>query len=233
MRALSHDMSANLMLLESSLREVRATCSTENPLGELREGLAHAEACLRESKRFLDDLVALGQTGVVQMEPARVELAAVIADVLYEQRPLLAARAIRVVVAPDLPVVWCNPNRVKQVITNLIRNAARHGCSKDDPLIHIETIPCPLRFAGKHGGQAWLRIFDNGRGIPAADQESIFLPGRRLASAAPEGSGMGLAIVRRVVEHFGGRVIVEPGLNTGTAFLLSFPVATAEQASRG
>jgi len=230
-RALSHDMSANLMLLESSLREVRATCSTENPLGELREGLAHAEACLRESKRFLDDLVALGQTGVVQMEPARVELSAVIADVLYEQRPLLAARAIRVEVAPDLPAVWCNPNRVKQVLTNLVRNAARHGCSKDDPLIRIETIPCPARFAGKHGGQAWLRIFDNGRGIPAADQESIFLPGRRLASAAPEGSGMGLAIVRRVVEHFGGRVIVEPGLNMGTAFLLSFPAVTAEQAS--
>jgi signal transduction histidine kinase len=228
-RALSHDMTANLMLLESSLREVQATCTDESPLRGLTQGLAHVEACLQESKRFLDDLVALGQTGVVQMEPSRVELRDVVAEVLFEQRPLLEARAIRVTVAPDLPAVWCNPNRVKQAVTNLIRNAARHGCDPVEPEILVETIPCPVRLAAKHGDQVWLRIFDNGRGIPASDQESIFLPGRRLATAAPEGSGMGLAIVRRVVEHFGGRVIVEPGLTKGTAFLASFPTLAASK----
>lgn len=222
-RALSHDMTANLMLLESSLRAVRANCGEESPQRGLTQELAHVEACLQESKRFLDDLVALGQTGVVQMEPARVELREVVAEVLFEQQPLLAARSIRVTVAPDLPAVWCNPNRVKQVLTNLVRNAARHGCDATHPEIRVETITCPGRWAAKHGKQVWLRIFDNGRGIPAADQESIFLPGRRLVGAAPEGSGMGLAIVRRVVEHFGGRVLVEPGLNLGTALLVSFP----------
>lgn len=226
--ALSHDMTANLMLLESSLREVRSTCGNENPIGRLTQGLAHAEACLRESKRFLDDLVALGQTGKVQMEPSRVELNGVVAEVLFEQRPLLDERGIQVIVSPDLPAVWCNPNRVKQVLTNLVRNAALHGCAAEAPRIRIESVSCPARFAARLRGQAWLRVFDNGRGITSADQESIFLPGRRLSSAAPDGSGMGLAIVRRVVEHFGGRVFVEPGLNAGTAFLLSFPAVSAD-----
>lgn len=228
-RALSHDMTANLMLLESSLREVQATCAEKTPLDGLTEGLAHVEACLQESKRFLDDLIALGQTGAVQMEPARVELGDVIADVLFEQQPLFEARGFIVHVSPDLPAVWCNRNRVKQVITNLVRNAARHGGAKSNPEIRIEPAPCPGRFASRYGNQIWLRVFDNGRGIPAADQERIFLPGRRLATAAPDGSGMGLAIVRRAVEHFGGRVLVEPHLSTGAAFLVSFPAVAEVQ----
>lgn len=224
-RALSHDMTANLMLLESSLREVQATCAAASPPQGLSQGLAHVEACLKESKRFLDDLVALGQTGVVQMEPTRVELESLVQQVLFEQRPLLVDRGIRVELGSTLPAVWCNPNRVKQVLTNLIRNAARHGCGKNDPLLQIETIPCPTRFADRHGDQVWLRIWDNGPGIPAEAREAIFLPGRRLANAAAEGSGMGLAIVRRVVEHFGGYSGVDAEAKTGTAFLVSFPAA--------
>ncbi len=231
MRALSHDMTANLMLLESSLREVQATCATASPsqglTQGLTQGLAHVEACLKESKRFLDDLVALGQTGAVQMEPTRVELSAVIQETLFEQQPLLAERSIQVQFGHELPAVWCNPNRVKQVLTNLIRNAARHGCSADDPRISIEAIPCPVRFATDYADQIWIRIYDNGQGIPAAARESIFLPGRRLVTAAAEGSGMGLAIVRRVVEHFGGYSGVESETAEGTAFLVSFPAASA------
>ncbi len=226
-RALSHDMTANLMLLESSLREVQATCATASPSPGLTQGLAHVEACLQESKRFLDDLVALGQTGAVQMEPTRVELTAVVQEVLFEQQPLLAERGIQVQFARELPAVWCNPNRVKQVLTNLIRNAARHGCSRGDPRISIEAIPCPTRHAAQHANQVWIRIYDNGRGIPAAARESIFLPGRRLATAAAEGSGMGLAIVRRVVEYFGGYSGVDAETVEGTAFLVSFPAASA------
>lgn len=226
-RALSHDMTANLMLLESSLREVQATCATDFPSQGLTQGLAHVEACLKESKRFLDDLVALGQTGAVQMEPTRVELGAVIQEVLFEQQPLLAERKILVKIGRELPAVWCNPNRVKQVITNLVRNAARHGCSRCDPQICIESIPCPERFAGHYADQVWLRVYDNGQGIPASSRASIFLPGRRLAGAAAEGSGMGLAIVRRVAEHFGGYSGVDAETAAGAAFLVSFPAASA------
>ncbi len=228
-RALSHDMGANLMLLESTLKEVQASCAEKSPVEGLREGLAHAEACLKESKRFLDDLIALGRTGAVQMEPSRVELNDVVAEVLFEQQPLFDARNIEVQVARSLPAVWCNPNRVKQVVTNLVRNAARHGCDPVRPAIRIEACACPAALATKYSDQVWLRVSDNGRGIPPADQERIFLPGQRLATAAPDGSGMGLAIVRRVVEHFGGRVVVESGLNTETAFLASFPAVAEDR----
>jgi signal transduction histidine kinase len=224
-RALSHDMTANLMLLETSLREVQASCATGGSALGMTQGLAHVEACLQESKRFLDDLVALGQTGAVQMEPVRVDLRGVVDEVLFEQQPLFDSKGIQVQVGPVFPTIWCNRNRVKQVLTNLMRNAALHGGDAKAPVIVVESIDCPARFRAKYGAQAWLRVFDNGPGIPATMREKIFLPGRRLANAATEGSGMGLAIVRRAVEHFGGYTGVDDTTSPGTAFLVSFPLA--------
>ena len=136
-RALSHDMGANLMLLESTLKEVQASCAEKSPVEGLREGLAHAEACLKESKRFLDDLIALGRTGAVQMEPSRVELNDVVAEVLFEQQPLFDARNIEVQVARSLPAVWCNPNRVKQVVTNLVRMRVSYSFT---PRIYLQAL---------------------------------------------------------------------------------------------
>ncbi|HXT57080.1 MAG TPA: response regulator, partial [Pirellulales bacterium] len=103
-RALSHDMSANFMLLDSSFRQLRRSCEP-SPLAGMLDGLSHVEACLRESKRFVDDLVTLAKTGSIEMEPARVELAPLVDDVLFEQAELLDERGVRVKVAAGLPAV--------------------------------------------------------------------------------------------------------------------------------
>jgi signal transduction histidine kinase len=217
-RALSHDMNANFMLLDHSFRELRRSYGRA-PLEGLTDGFSHVDACLKQSRRFLEDLVTLARTGSITMEPARVELASVIADVLFEQRELLEERRVRVEVDSDLPPVWCNADRVKQVITNLVRNAVRHGCDQRDPRIGISRIASPDasdRFV-------WLAIHDNGRGIPEAVREEVFLPGRRLPGAHESGSGMGLAIVRKTVEHYGGQVFVDPHCASGTAFIVTLP----------
>jgi len=219
-RALSHDMSANFMLLDSSFRQLKRSCD-EKPMAGLTQGLSHVEACLKESKRFVDDLVTLARTGSVQMEPARVELSKLVAGVLFEQEELLAERGVRVEVAGDLPAVWCNEGRIKQVFTNLIRNAARHGCDPRHPLLTISRAG-PPRF-GHSPRFAWLRVHDNGAGIPVESRDEIFMPGKRLAGAHELGSGMGLAIVRKIIEHYGGTIAVEPDGEQGTAFVFSLP----------
>lgn len=223
-RALSHDMNANLMVLESSLRQLKRKSSQQETLHGLAEDFAHVEACLRESKRFVDDLVLLGKTGSVDLDPAHVELDRIVDEVLFEQGPLLAERKVDVAREFGLPSVWCNESRVKQVITNLIRNAVRHGCDPLSPRVSIGQVPPPR---GASGAQyVWLRIHDNGPGIPEAHRQEIFLPGRRLASAHPDGSGMGLAIVRKIVERSGGTIFVDAS-TPGTAFVLSLPSASS------
>ncbi|HWB13845.1 MAG TPA: hybrid sensor histidine kinase/response regulator [Pirellulales bacterium] len=217
-RALSHDMKANFMLLDHSFRELRRSYGCDT-LESLTDGFSHVEACLRQSRRFLEDLVTLARTGQIAMEPTRVELMQVVGEVLYEQRELIEERGATIDVTTDLPAVWCNEDRVKQVVTNLLRNALRHGCDRHAAAIRI----APIEPRDRDDRFVWLSIHDNGPGIPTASHEDIFLPGCRLPGAHESGSGMGLAIVRKIVEHYGGRVFVDPRCPRGTAFVVTLP----------
>jgi len=221
-RALSHDMNANFMLLESSFRRLKESLE-DSDQSELGQVIAHVEACLHESKRFLDDMVRLARSGSVDMEPGRVDLGKVVEAVLFEQRELLLGRGVEVNVRRPLPLLWCNPLRVKQIVTNLVRNALKHGCDPGHPRITISSIP------EKHGGLAGrrlavIRIHDNGPGIDPRWADDVFLPGRRLPKASEDGSGMGLAIVKKIAEHYGGSVRLDPNCRSGTTFEVALPI---------
>jgi len=234
-RALSHDMSANFMLLESSFCQLKKSLRalSENRQsgdgdvqGPLARRVAHVDACLRESKRFLEDLVHLAKTGKVEMEPGRVELAEVVGEVLFEQRELLIERGVDVTVQPSLPAVWCNGGRVKQTVTNLVRNAVHHGCDRAEPRLTIGPLPPDnILITGDDDSMTGFAIHDNGSGIERQHRREIFLPGRRLARAAAEGSGMGLAIVKKIVDYYGGSICVDPECREGTRFLVALPSA--------
>jgi signal transduction histidine kinase len=215
-RALSHDMGANLMLIEGSLSRLKRSLRADRPT-QADEDLAHVEACLRQSRRLLNDMVELGRTGSVHVEPGRVELDAVLREVLFEQRELLAHRRVEVHVQRPLPAFWCNEDRLKQIVVNLIRNAAIHGGDRERPQIVVASV------ADAPPGLASFSIHDNGPGIDRRYGEEIFLPGRRLPEASAEGSGMGLAIVRKIAELYGGTVFLDPQCTTGTTFVVHLP----------
>ncbi|MGC4004484.1 MAG: HAMP domain-containing sensor histidine kinase [Pirellulales bacterium] len=155
------------------------------------------------------------------MQPQAVAPHEVAEQVVYEQRRVLEQRGIRCDLDPTMPPVMIHPARLKQILTNLIRNAARHGCAIEHPHIVVRTATPP---AGETADRVWLSVADNGAGIPAAMREEIFLPGKRLANAHAEGSGMGLAIVKKIVDHYEGRILVDP-LAAGTSFVFSLPRA--------
>jgi signal transduction histidine kinase len=215
-RALSHDMGANLMLIEGSVSRLKRSLGAERA-PQADEHLAHVEACLRQSRRLLNDMVELGRTGSVQVQPRRVELEAVLDEVLFEQRELLASRQVQVDVERPLPAFWCNEDRLKQIVVNLIRNAAIHGCDRQWPRIVVSTM------ADAPPGLVGFSIHDNGPGIERRFHEEIFLPGRRLAEASTEGSGMGLAIVRKIAGLYGGTVFLDPQGTSGTTFVVQLP----------
>tara|TARA_B100000029_G_scaffold505120_1_gene585265 strand:- start:290 stop:964 length:675 start_codon:yes stop_codon:yes gene_type:complete len=220
MRELTHDINANFMVLRDSFDQLKQQVD-ENPLPRLMEGAAHVEACLLESKRLLDDLATLAKTGAVQMEPERVQLSDVVKETLFEQEELLKQREIMVYIGDAFPTVSCNRKRVKQVVTNLVRNAAIHGCDSQTPhiKIHCERI--------EQDGVSFVKmvVHDNGAGIPLAMAEDIFEPGIQGNPREQEGSGMGLAIVRRIAEHHGGSAYVDRDVHDGTAIVITLPLA--------
>ena len=215
-RALSHDMSANFMVLENSFSQLSKSigiCPTE----ELLEQAAHVSACLSESRRYLDDLVNLAKTGTVDMEPELVDLRQTIEEVIYAQGDSIRSRGVALSIKGKLPTLWCNRKRVKQILTNLIRNAIHYGCDPERPVITVSARPQSQTLT-------CLKVHDNGPGIPEAGQVDIFTPGVRLPNATADGSGMGLAIVRRIAEHYGGAAELESSPGEGTTFLIHLPI---------
>jgi signal transduction histidine kinase len=233
-RTLSHDMTAVFMLLDNSFgqlkqmlgdRRQKMTRAQADSAGKaVAERVTHVEACMREARRFLGDLAALARTGSVPMDPERVELSYVVTDVLFEQRERLAARGVQVDIATSLPAVWCNAARAKQVLTNLVHNAVKHGCDPQDPRITISYHCLP---EGGGARLAEITIHDNGLGIPAESRDEVFLPGRRLPTAHPDGTGMGLSIVKKIVDYYGGEIFIERGCRQGTAVVFTLPLPPA------
>ncbi len=231
-------MMANFMLLESSFSQLQSALDIETN-AEAGHMLAHVKACLTESKRFLDDLVQLAKTGSVEMEPQRVDLKKIVGEVLFEQGELIDRGGISVEIEPRLPDVWCNRQRVKQVVTNLVRNAIKHGCDPSEPKISISAKVLPGNAATEADGlgrsampaTVLLRVHDNGPGIEIRMHEEIFLPGKRLPTASEEGSGMGLAIVRKIAEYYGGSAWIDRQTVLGTAFIVSLPTVPHDMPS--
>jgi light-regulated signal transduction histidine kinase (bacteriophytochrome) len=218
MRSLSHDMTATFMLLEDSLSRLKETGS-QSETSEFGEGIQHVEACLRESKRYLDDLRTLAKTGTVSYECSRVDVQRVVHDIVYEMTDQFAKRNILVSVGGKLPSVWCHAGRMAQIISNLVRNAVLHGCDAHRPRISIEAV----RRSDLDARLAWIKVFDNGPGIPRDHHEAVFQPGVRLRPENANGTGMGLAIVRDLVSHFGGQVLIDSQTEAGCGILVGLP----------
>jgi signal transduction histidine kinase len=145
-----------------------------------------------------------------------VDLGAVVADALEVLEPQIATRRVRVDVATPLPSVPGQATKLGHVVGNLIGNAIR--------FVPEETGEIAVSSAREDGALV-LSVRDNGVGIPAEYHETIFEMFRRVPDGdGGAGSGMGLAIVRRIVEGHGGRVWVESVRGAGCTFQVRLPV---------
>lgn len=110
-----------------------------------------------------------------------------------------------------------DPVRLFQIFLNLVSNSLKYHKKESDPVIKIE--------ARKVGDNLRVSISDNGVGMTPEDLKKIFEPFTRLdsTSATTEGLGMGLSIVKKIAESFGGRILVKSQANVGTTFTVFLP----------
>ena len=196
-----------------------------DPRLDADERLRATEAIVRNANlqvRLIDDLLDVSRvvSGKMRLELGPVSLGDVVGAALEFIRPAAQAKAIRITtrLEPGLGLLYGDASRLQQVVWNLLSNAVKFTPSGG-------TIEVQVRSSG---AEAEIEVHDNGRGI-----EPEFIPfvfdRFRQADASPTrlagGLGLGLAIVRHLVELHGGSVVAEsPGLNQGTTFRVRLPL---------
>ncbi|MBK7404131.1 MAG: PAS domain S-box protein [Phycisphaerales bacterium] len=182
---------------------------------------------VEQMRSNIDDLLALSRIGRLEDAREHVPLAAVVDEVL----DLFAARVeeagVEIVRSIEAESVFAPHEQVKQVMQNLIENALRYGVEAEHPRIEIGSA------TREASVEIWVQ--DNGQGIPPEYHESVFRLFKRLETRS-EGTGVGLAIVKRVAETHRGRAWVESTPGQGACFRVIFPFAQtslAEDAPSG
>lgn len=201
--------SAGLADALSLIEKARAECGLLSELNEF----------------YLELLKVDGASGTPVVE--RVEVEGVIGDVLEQAVEGLNARErVRVNIIDSLPPVPINRNALKLILLNVIENALKY--SPEDSTVRVEAeVSRDLR-GGSDGELLKLRVSDQGEGMSANDLKRVFRPFVRLADDAIEGSGLGLTLVRSLVDMCDGDVSVRSEPGQGTTVFVTLPLRPGE-----
>ena len=169
---------------------------------------------------LINDLLDIShiEAGMMELEFRKMDLAALIRSVMATASALVRHKDVelRVEVAPDLPPVWADAQRIRQVLLRLLSNAAKFT---DEGSITVR--------AWREGDEVLVSVSDTGVGIPPGDHERIFRQfeqARAEDGISPQGAGLGLALSKEFVEMHGGRIWVESEVGKGSTFTFSLPL---------
>lgn len=154
------------------------------------------------------------ESGRLGLRRRRVDLPALAEAVIAKLRLEYPDLTARVAWEEDLPPAWADPDKVEQVLTNLVENACKYASPSD----------LVLR-AGRDGDLVWVSVGDHGEGIPDEDLGRVFTKFFRRDRSRPTGSGLGLWISRGLVEAQGGRLAVTSKLGEGSTFRFTLPTS--------
>jgi two-component system sensor histidine kinase KdpD len=163
---------------------------------------------------FVDSMVELArfQSGDNRLERATVAPEEVVLKAARRARSLRPSHTLRSDIEPDLPAVSADSRALVEAVYNLIENAAKY--SPSGTTIQIA--------AARHNGSVRFSVEDEGVGIPASEREAVFERFYRGEDDGRGGLGMGLAIVRGIIEAHGGKIWVEAG-KKGARFVFDLP----------
>ena len=167
---------------------------------------------------LITDLLTFSKVGRTELRLERVPLAELVAEVRGELQPLTGDRLIEWQV-PELPVVRGDRALLRQVVANLLANAVKFSRHREPAVIEIGQIR-----DGAADQTVTIFVRDNGAGFNPKYSEKLFGVFQRLHTTRDfEGTGIGLANVKRIVTRHGGRVWAEGEVNQGAAIYVSLP----------
>lgn len=216
----THDLKAPLLSIRGMTGLIREELGDE-PGEELETYFSHLDGAAERMTRLLGDLDKMAQVGRSNTAVAAVELGAVTRRVIDDLSRHHADRSIRADVPDDLPVVWANSERLRQILEGLIDNAIKFSSPGAPVELEIGVVDDGPR--PESGQQVICYVRDHGPGIPRGEQRRIFEMFYRRQGREEKGTGMGLAFVKKLVELLGGAIWVESRVGRGSTFYFTLP----------
>ncbi len=213
--SVSHDLKGPLRAIEGFCRMLVTKHSAKLDT----EGIRLLSVVCTNTKRMddlINDLLAFSRLGQQQISKSIIDLSVLAKQVLQQFLDQAPERDLRLIVH-DLPPALADPTLLSQVMVNLLANAVKYTRPKETAVIEL----------GGHieGSETVYYIKDNGIGFDERYTQKIFGTFERLHSADEyEGTGIGLAIVKRIIERHGGRVWAKSEPGRGSTFYFSIPV---------
>jgi signal transduction histidine kinase len=217
-RRINHDLNAPVSVLNWTLFELQDEQPDPSHVKEKMSRLAKTSDKLCE---LIDQLVQSYDYDFAaeRKEFERTDLAKVIADSVDLQGPLAQMNDCEISWAPSNGCLWVNgsPLELARIIDNIVRNAIKHNPSGTSVTVK----------ARSEGSEHVIDISDNGRGISPEHLQHVFEPGYRVDRTRHDSQGLGLDIVKTLVERAGGRITVVSTAGEGTTFTVRLPACDA------
>lgn len=215
--SVAHDIRAPLATIDGFSLQLEPAVAS---LGDARfvHYLARIRASSRQMSELTEGLLALARLSSTESRFSTVDVSAMAQATVEALRERDPDRAVHVAIEPGL-LAYADAALVRQVLENLIGNAWKFTAGKPDARIEVGRLP-----RRDDTGMAVLFVRDNGAGFDAQYASNLFKPFQRLHSAKEfPGTGIGLALVRRIVSLHGGGVTAEGEPGKGACFFFSLP----------
>ena len=209
----SHDLKAPLITIAGFLGYLERDAAAQNA-EKMQVDIQYIHQAVDKMQRLLDELLALSRIGRVVNQPGTVSFEEVVQDALDLVQGRLETSGVTVQIQPNLPAVYGDRRRLIEVLQNLVDNAAKFMGSQPHPRVEIGQ-------CAEEQGKPVFYVRDNGDGIARQHHERIFGLFNKLDSNT-EGTGIGLAVVKKIVEVHGGRIWVESEQGKGATFYFTF-----------
>ncbi|MDA8429169.1 MAG: ATP-binding protein [Geobacteraceae bacterium] len=220
----SHDLKSPLVTIKTFLGYLREDLTRPgNPRVQQDMGFMHAAA--DKMAQLLDELLELTRVGRLDNPPQAVAFRDLAREAVQLDAGRISARGVVVAIADSPVVLWGDRPRLVEIWQNLVENACKFMGNQEHPRVEIGV--------EERGRETLFFVRDNGIGIDPRFHAKVFGLFEKL-EAAGEGTGMGLTLVKRIVELYDGEIRVESaGDGTGATFYFTLPAAIRQQQNNG
>ena len=213
----SHDLRNPLVTIKGFLGMLEKDLH-ENRQDRIQNDFQRIANAADKMHALLSDLLELSRIGRIINPPEEIDLVAMTHEAIETLDARLRSTNVNLIISPDLPIIFGDRIRLREVLENLIDNAAKYTAGQSDPVVEIGT--------RIQTGEQIIFVKDNGIGIEAKYQVRVFSLFEKL-NPTSEGTGIGLALIKRIIETHGGRVWVESdGLGKGSTFCFTIPTSS-------